>query len=92
LDWGFPSGAEDTLKTEIHYADNAAGDNAMLLADIPYPLHTHNMTGLKAGARVLVPCHVCRTEPGISGTGPAGLRGNPTRTLTITLKALVMAF
>lgn len=49
LDWGFPSGAEDTLKTEIHYADNAAGDNAMLLADIPYPLHTHTMTGLKAG-------------------------------------------
>ncbi len=49
LDWGCPSGAEDTLKTEIHYADNAAGDNAMLLADIPYPLHTHTMTGLKAG-------------------------------------------
>ncbi|HEJ7903501.1 TPA: host specificity protein J [Serratia marcescens] len=49
LDWGFPSGAEDTLKTEIHYTDNAAGNNAMLLADIPYPLHTHTMTGLKAG-------------------------------------------
>lgn len=49
LDWGFPSGAEDTLKTEIQYADNVAGNNAMLLADIPYPLHTHTMTGLKAG-------------------------------------------
>ncbi|MGA9618983.1 MAG: host specificity protein J, partial [Serratia proteamaculans] len=49
LDWGFPGGADDTLKTEIHYADNAAGNNAMLLADIPYPLHTHTMTGLKAG-------------------------------------------
>lgn len=49
LDWGFPAGAEDALKTEIHYADNAAGNNAMLLADIPYPLHTHTMTGLKAG-------------------------------------------
>ncbi|EMY0668554.1 host specificity protein J [Serratia marcescens] len=49
LDWGFPDGAEDTLKTEIQYADNAAGNNAMLLADIPYPLHTHSMTGLKAG-------------------------------------------
>ncbi|WP_241165483.1 host specificity protein J, partial [Serratia marcescens] len=49
LDWGFPDGAEDTLKTEIQYADNAAGNNAMLLADIPYPLHTHTMTGLKAG-------------------------------------------
>jgi predicted phage tail protein len=49
LDWGFPVGAEDTLKTEIQYADNAAGDNSMLLADIPYPLHTHTMTGLKAG-------------------------------------------
>ncbi|MGN6039788.1 host specificity protein J [Serratia marcescens] len=49
LDWAFPGGAEDTLKTEIQYADNAAGNNAMLLADIPYPLHTHTMTGLKAG-------------------------------------------
>ncbi|HGM7713044.1 TPA: host specificity protein J [Serratia marcescens] len=49
LDWGFPDGAEDTLKTEIQYSDNAAGNNAMLLADIPYPLHTHTMTGLKAG-------------------------------------------
>ncbi|EMG9604223.1 host specificity protein J [Serratia marcescens] len=49
LDWGFPDGAADTLKTEIQYADNAAGNNAMLLADIPYPLHTHSMTGLKAG-------------------------------------------
>ncbi|HGM4778349.1 TPA: host specificity protein J [Serratia marcescens] len=49
LDWRFPDGAEDTLKTEIQYADNAAGNNAMLLADIPYPLHTHTMTGLKAG-------------------------------------------
>ncbi|HFT7667890.1 TPA: host specificity protein J [Serratia marcescens] len=49
LDWGFPDGAEDTLKTEIQYADNAGGNNAMLLADIPYPLHTHTMTGLKAG-------------------------------------------
>ncbi len=49
LDWGFPDGAADTLKTEIQYADNAAGNNAILLADIPYPLHTHTMTGLKAG-------------------------------------------
>ncbi|MCW6012551.1 host specificity protein J [Serratia marcescens] len=49
LDWAFPGGAEDTLKTEVQYADNAAGNNAMLLADIPYPLHTHTITGLKAG-------------------------------------------
>ncbi|MBF1994450.1 host specificity protein J [Serratia symbiotica] len=49
LDFGFPDGAEDTLKTEIHYADNAAGQNALLLADVPYPLHTYTMTGLKAG-------------------------------------------
>jgi predicted phage tail protein len=49
LDWAFPAGAEDTLKTEIQYADNAAGQSALLLADIPYPLHTHSMTGLKAG-------------------------------------------
>jgi predicted phage tail protein len=49
LDWGFPVGAEDTLKTEIQYADNAAGQNAMLLADVAYPQRSHTMTGLKAG-------------------------------------------
>ncbi|UAN49687.1 host specificity protein J [Serratia sp. JSRIV002] len=49
LSWGFPSGAEDTLKTEIQYADNPAGNNAMLLSDVPYPQRSYEQSGLKAG-------------------------------------------
>lgn len=49
LGWGFPAGAEDTLKTEIQYSDNAAGNNAMLLSDVPYPQRSYTQTGLKAG-------------------------------------------
>ncbi|QHA89782.1 host specificity protein J [Serratia rhizosphaerae] len=49
LAWGFPSGAEDTLKTEIEYADNAAGERALLLADVPYPQRSYEQMGLKAG-------------------------------------------
>ncbi|WP_447880048.1 host specificity protein J [Serratia fonticola] len=49
LGWGFPAGAEDTLKTEIQYSDNASGNNAMLLSDVPYPQRSYTQTGLKAG-------------------------------------------
>lgn len=49
LSWGFPVGAGDTLKTEIQYANNAAGKNAMLLSDVPYPQRSYEQSGLKAG-------------------------------------------
>ncbi len=49
LSWGFPSGSEDTLKTEIQYADNPAGNNAMLLSDVPYQQRSYEQSGLKAG-------------------------------------------
>ncbi|KON62743.1 fibronectin type III domain protein [Komagataeibacter europaeus] len=49
INWGFPPGAEDTLKTEIQYADNAAGQNIMQLSDVAYPQRSYTMTGLKAG-------------------------------------------
>ncbi|RII74100.1 phage tail tip fiber protein, partial [Serratia odorifera] len=49
LDWGFPAGAEDTLKTEIQYAISQDGQDALLLADVPYPQRSYIMTGLKAG-------------------------------------------
>lgn len=49
LSWGFPDGAEDTLKTEIEYADNSAGERALLLADVPYPQRSYEQMGLKAG-------------------------------------------
>lgn len=49
LSWGFPDGAEDTLKTEIQYSTTAGGGDAMLLSDIPYPQRSYTQTGLKAG-------------------------------------------
>lgn len=49
LSWGFPDGAEDTLKTEIHYSLTADGGNEMLLADVPYPSRMMQQMGLRAG-------------------------------------------
>ncbi|TBL55608.1 phage tail protein, partial [Obesumbacterium proteus] len=46
LSWGFPSGADDTLKTEIQYSSTAGSDDAMLLSDIPYPQRSYTQTGL----------------------------------------------
>lgn len=47
--WGFPSGAQDTQKTEIHYSATANGDSPLLLADVPYPSSSYQQMGLLAG-------------------------------------------
>mgnify|MGYP001136035428 CR=1 FL=1 len=49
LDWDFPANTADTLQTEIQYSTDAAGTNAMLLTDVPYPQHMYQQLGLKAG-------------------------------------------
>ena len=49
LDWDFPANTGDTLQTEIQYSTDAAGTNAMLLTDVPYPQHMYQQLGLKAG-------------------------------------------
>lgn len=49
LNWGFPANTDDTLKTEIQYSPTGSADNAMLLADVPYPQHRYQQMGLKAG-------------------------------------------
>ncbi|WKW43391.1 phage tail protein [Kosakonia cowanii] len=49
LNWGFPANTDDTLKTEIQYSLTGTEDNAMLLADVPYPLRKYQQMGLKAG-------------------------------------------
>ena len=48
LRWGFPEGAEDTLRTEIEYNTQPSEQNAMHLGDYAYPADSHTMTGLKA--------------------------------------------
>lgn len=47
--WGFPANTDDTLKTEIQYSPTGTEDDAMLLADVPYPQRKYQQMGLKAG-------------------------------------------
>ncbi|WP_276850073.1 host specificity protein J, partial [Enterobacter oligotrophicus] len=49
LNWGFPANTDDTLKTEIQYSLTGTKDDAMLLADVPYPQRKYQQMGLKAG-------------------------------------------
>ena len=49
LSWGFPGNTDDTLKTEIQYSLTGTEDDAMLLADVPYPQRKYQQMGLKAG-------------------------------------------
>ena len=49
LNWNFPAGTGDTLKTEIQYSTVASGENPLLLADVPYPQKTYQQLGLKFG-------------------------------------------
>jgi predicted phage tail protein len=50
LDWSFPAGAEDTLRTEFEYGPNNSDSGMIKLGDFAYPIGTHTMTGLSAGA------------------------------------------
>ncbi|EKG3233171.1 phage tail protein [Enterobacter hormaechei] len=49
LNWGFPANTDDTLKTEIQYSLTGTEDDAMLLADVPYPQRKYQQMGLMAG-------------------------------------------
>ncbi|ELI8277716.1 host specificity protein J [Yersinia enterocolitica] len=49
LNWGYPEGAEDALKTEIEYSLSADGTDAMLLSDVPHPQRNYTMQGLRPG-------------------------------------------
>ncbi|MDI5830716.1 phage tail protein [Shewanella xiamenensis] len=49
LNWLFPAGAEDTLRTEIEYGPNNNDSGMIKLGDFAYPLNSHTMTGLSAG-------------------------------------------
>lgn len=49
LNWGFPANTDDTLKTEIQYSITGTEDDAILLADVPYPQRKYQQMGLKAG-------------------------------------------
>lgn len=50
LNWLFPAGAEDTLRTELEYGPNNSDLGMIKLGDFAYPIATHTMTGLSAGS------------------------------------------
>jgi predicted phage tail protein len=50
LKWGFPSGAEDTQRTEIWYGPTNLLENATKLADLAYPQSDYSLQSLLAGA------------------------------------------
>ncbi|HGK4863919.1 TPA: TipJ family phage tail tip protein [Yersinia enterocolitica] len=49
LNWGYPEGAEDALKTEIEYSLSADGTDPLLLSDVPHPQRNYTIQGLRAG-------------------------------------------
>jgi len=49
LNWLFPAGAEDTLRTEIEYGPSNNDSGMIKLGDFAYPINSHTMTGLSAG-------------------------------------------
>lgn len=49
IDWSIPAGAEDSLYTELQYAQERDGNTALLLSNIPYPQSTYSQMGLRAG-------------------------------------------
>ncbi|WIE09925.1 TipJ family phage tail tip protein [Providencia rettgeri] len=51
LDWSFDANTSDSLKTELQYSPENTADSMQLLADVPYPLKSYRMSGLKAGVR-----------------------------------------
>jgi len=52
LDWGFPQGATDTLKTEVQYSETSDPNDMVALGDYAYPVNNHTLMGLAAGARL----------------------------------------
>lgn len=49
LEWSFPEGTQDTLRTEIDYGTGRTEEALSRLGDYAYPVNNHTMMGLRAG-------------------------------------------
>lgn len=58
LDWYFPDGAEDTLRTEFMYSETPSFLDAQSLGSFAYPANYHEMHGLSAGKRFWFWCRL----------------------------------
>ncbi|HBZ3619492.1 TPA: DUF1983 domain-containing protein [Klebsiella pneumoniae] len=50
VSWEFPTGSEDTLRTELQYSKNQDGSAPMPLSDVAYPGKSYQQMGLSMGA------------------------------------------
>lgn len=50
LAWTFPTGTEDTQRTELWYSTSPGIDSATKLSDLAYPQHDYVLQSLQAGA------------------------------------------
>lgn len=50
LAWTFPTGTEDTQRTELWYSPSPSIDSATKLSDLAYPQHDYVLQNLQAGA------------------------------------------
>jgi predicted phage tail protein len=58
LDWYFPEGAEDTLRTEFMYSETNSFFDAIKLGDFSYPTNSHELHGLSAGKKFWFWCRL----------------------------------
>lgn len=58
LDWYFPEGAEDTLRTEFRVSENQSFESSKHLGDFAYPISSHEMNGLMAGKNLWFWCRL----------------------------------
>lgn len=58
LDWYFPEGATDTLRTEFRYSENENFSDAIHLGDYAYPISSHELHGINPGKRFWFWCRL----------------------------------
>ncbi|KWS33198.1 phage tail protein [Pseudomonas syringae] len=73
LKWTFPSGAEDTQRTEIWYGPTADLAKATKLSDLAYPQSEHVMQGLLAGVTFFFWARLVDRTGNIGPWYPAGV-------------------
>ncbi|MBD8187825.1 host specificity protein J [Pseudomonas viridiflava] len=73
LQWGFPSGAEDTQRTEIWQSTTPNREDAKKLSDFAYPQARHEIDGLAAGARFFYWARLVDRTGNVGGWYPEGV-------------------
>lgn len=76
LNWGFPTGAEDTERTEIWQSATTSRNDATKLGDFAYPQAEHEIHGLAAGVSFFYWARLVDRSGNIGPWYPAGVGVN----------------